>query len=269
MTYNGYDKSPFSGIPVEFFDFTGALRNYRYCNQAREEILQGVTYEPLQIARSSLEVGSIIDDQPPVVINVPADCDLAKDYGGERTPMSLGLTVYRAYRGDNWATQFKRKYRGKVTNYGYDGPTFKIEFNNLLQTELATEQNAIYYQTLCNHRLYDTRCKVSQAANTTVSTIVAFSDQAVEVANDGVADHALRIGTLINVRTGEERLIYNNLANVIDIGYPFLDIQIGDQVQMIKGCNHGSSDCITKFDNYPNYGGFLHIPDVNPFENGT
>ena len=268
MTYAANDVSPSSGIPMEFYKFEGLLKNYLYIDQAEQEILAGETYLPLTVFHSNIDVGSVIDSQKPMSVQVPSDSDLAKDYGGKYTPTQLKFTLYRAYRGDDLSTQFKQRYTGHAVGYGYEDRMFQIEFNNSIATALSQENRQIYYQSLCNHKLYDERCKANKPANTTLSTVVAFSDIAVEVADDGWPDGDLKVGSLINVRTGEERLIFDNLANVIDIGYPFLDMVVGDQVQMIRGCNHGTSDCILKFANFINYGGFLYLPDVNPFENG-
>lgn len=267
MSYASNDVAPASGIPMEFYRFVGLLRNYLYCDQPNAVVLNGETYEPLTLFRDNIEVGSVLDAQKAMSVSVPANCDLAKDYGGQRTPTQLRLVVFRAYKGDNLATQFKRRFQGRATAYSYQDRLFQIQFNNVIGTDLSQENRQVYFQALCNHKLYDARCKANKAANTTLSTVVNFSDAAVEVADDGWPNGDLRVGTLVNVRTGEERLIFDNLANVLNIGYPFIDIQIGDQVQMIRGCNHGTSDCILKFDNYDNYGGFLFMPDVNPFNN--
>lgn len=268
MTYASNDVSPNQGIPMEFYKFEGLLKNYLYCDQANPEVLGGETYSPLAVFRSNIEVGSIVDAQKSMSIQVPSDSDLAKDYGGKITPTQLQFTLFRAYRGDDLSTQFRQRYTGRAVGYGYENSLFQIEFNNTIATELNQENRQVYFQSICNHKLYDVRCKANKPANTTTSTVVAFSDTAVEVVDDGWANGELKVGSLVNVRTGEERLIFDNLENVLDIGYPFVDIIVGDQVQMVRGCNHGTSDCILKFNNYINYGGFLFMPDVNPFENG-
>lgn len=267
MTYAANDVSASNGRPVEFFKFEGLLRDYRYVNQATEETLGGEVYEPGTVFRSNIEVGSILDAQKAMSISVPSDSQLAKDYGGKITPTQLQFTLYRAYRGDDWSTQFKQRFTGRATAYGYTDRLFQINFNNVIATDLNQENRQVYYQSICNHKLYDIRCKANKVANTTVSTVVNFSDSAVEVVDDGWPDGDLKVGTLLNVRTGEERLIFDNLVNVVTIGYPFVDIEVGDQMQLIRGCNHGTSDCILKFNNYINYGGYLFLPDVNPFEN--
>lgn len=267
MTYAANDVSPSSGQPMEFFKIEGLLRDYLYCNQSKDETLAGQVYEGLQITRSNLEVGSILQTQKSVTVGVPADSELAKDYGGKFTPTQLHLTLYHAYRGDDLNSDFKQRFSGRAVHYGYEGRMFIIEFNNTIATELNDQARQIYFQPTCNHTLYDARCKADKVANTATATVVNFSDFAVEVDDDGWPDGNLVLGSIIVTRTGEERLIFKNLANIIDIGYPFLDIVVGDEVQLIRGCNHGTSDCVLKFDNYVNYGGFLFIPDINPFEN--
>ena len=267
MTYAVKDKSTHDGLPMEFFKFVGPLRTYRFTDQANSETLNGEAYLPLQIKRGNIGVSSVVDSQKSLSVSVPSDCSLARDYGQRLTPTALKLTVYRAYRGDDLATQFAQRFRGEAINYGFENYEFAITFGNILQNDLNKPIREVYYQSICNHILYDARCKVNKAANTTQSTVVNYSDTAVEVVNDGWPNGDLRAGSLINMRTGEERLIIDNLANVITIGYPFVDIVGGDDVQMVRGCNHGATECTVKFNNYVNYGGFLFLPYRNPFEN--
>lgn len=269
MTYAVKDKSTHDGLPMEFFKFVGPLRTYRFTDQANAVTLNGEVYLPIQINRGNVGVSSIVNSQKSLTVSLPADCSLARDYGQRLTPTQLRLTMFRAYRGDDLATQFKQRFRGEAVSYGFEGYQFGIEFGNILQNDLDKPLREVYYQSICNHVLYDARCKANKGDNTTTSNVVNFSDQAVEVVNDGWPNGDLRAGTLVNVRTGEERLIINNLANVITIGYPFVDIVDGDEVQLVRGCNHGATECVTKFDNYVNYGGYLFLPYRNPFENAV
>ena len=40
-------------------------------------------------------------------------------------------------------------------------------------------------------------------------------------------------------------------------------------VTLYPGCDHTLNDCINKFDNRDNYGGFQWIPSKNPFANNV
>ena len=268
MTYAGKDISVHDGMPMEFYRFDGSLRTYFFTDQANPVVLAGSTYLPIQLERGNVGVSSVSDGQRTLMISIPANSSLAEDYGGRLTPNSLRLTMYRAYRGDDLNSDFRQRFEGAATRYGFDNHTFVMEFSNLLSSDLDKPVREVYYQSVCNHILYDERCKANRAANTAASEVVEFNDQAVEVVDDGWADGDLIAGSLINIRTGEERLIIDNLANVVEIGYPFVDIRVGDEVQLVRGCNHGTSDCVGKFNNFDNYGGFLYLPYKNPFENG-
>lgn len=98
--------------------------------------------------------------------------------------------------------------------------------------------------------------------------MTAIGALTIVVNDDGVADHDLKGGEIINNRTGERRMVADNLANSIDINYGFLDIVEGDVVSMVRGCDHSSATCKAKFNNFDNYGGFLFIPTKNPYDGG-
>ncbi|MDB6024149.1 MAG: hypothetical protein JWM68_372, partial [Verrucomicrobiales bacterium] len=44
---------------------------------------------------------------------------------------------------------------------------------------------------------------------------------------------------------------------------------VGDQVQLIPGCDGTAATCISKFDNYLNYFAFLFVPIQNPTISST
>lgn len=269
MTYDTRDKSVHDSEPIECYKFVGTLGTYRYTDNPVEITVNGELYVPVQIDRSTIEVGSVIGAIQTMDFDVPFDTVIAEVYGGLITPEELRVEVRRVHRGDNYATDWKMIWRGKSVGYNLSGRIFTVGTQNKLQTDLDAGVNSIYYQTTCNHVLYDERCKVNRAANSTVSTVVAVSDDAVEVADDGVIDNDLRAGEILNQRTGERRLVLSNLANVITIGYAFIDIIPGDTVTMVRGCDHSFTECNVKFDNLANNGGFMYVPTKNPFTNGV
>lgn len=269
MTYDVRDQSVHDGEPIECFKFVGTLGTYRYTDNPVEVTVNGELYEPMQITRSTVEVGSVIGSIQSMDFDVPFDCVISEVYSGLITPEELRVEVRRVHRGDDYATMWKMIWRGKAIGYSLSGRIFTIGTMNKMQTDLSASINSIYYQTTCNHILFDERCKVNRAANSTVSTVVAISDDAVEVVDDGVIDNDLRAGEIVNQRTGERRLVLSNLANVITIGYAFIDIIPGDTVTMVRGCNHSFTECNVKFDNLDNYGGFMYVPTKNPFTNGV
>lgn len=268
MTYATKDKSVQDGSPIECYKFVGTFDTYRYTDSPVEVVVNNETYEPLPIQRGVIEEGSIIDDAAGVDIAVPFDSDLARDYVGPLTPEKLTIEIRRVHRDDDWATDWKMIWNGVAIGYGSSGLMFSISTISNLQAKLHGGVNSVYYQTTCNNVLYDDRCQISRSAFTTTSTVTAVSDTAVTVDDDGFNDHALSAGEAVNNRTGERRLILDNLANVVDIGYPFIDCKVGDSISLTAGCDHSFSTCNVKFDNIVHFTGFMYIPTKNPFEDG-
>jgi hypothetical protein len=85
------------------------------------------------------------------------------------------------------------------------------------------------------------------------------------VVDDGWPDNDLNAGVITLTAKGEKRLIISNVANVININFPFHDAEDGDAVELVRGCDHTYSICDTKFSNTKQFGGFPYIPGENPF----
>lgn len=268
MTYATKDKSVQDGLPIECYKFTGTLNTYRYTDAPYSVTVNNEVYEPALIQRGVVETGSIVDGSGGVDIAVPFDIDLAADYVGPLTPESLSVEIRRVHVGDDWSSEFKLVWAGVAVGYGSSGLMFTISMISKLQAKILGSMNSVYYQTTCNNVLYDDRCQLVRSSFTTTATVTAVGDAAITVDDDGVVDHYLRAGEVVNSRTGERRLILDNLVNVVDIGYGFIDCKIGDSVTLIAGCDHSFATCNSKFDNLVHFGGFMYIPTKNPFKDG-
>jgi len=52
-------------------------------------------------------------------------------------------------------------------------------------------------------------------------------------------------------------------------GLPFSTSPMGQTVKCNKGCKHRvTADCLNRFANTANYGGFPYVPKKNPFQTG-
>lgn len=266
MSYAVKDKSVHDGSPFECYKFTGPFGTYLYTTNSEEVTLDGDTYKPTNISRNDIETGSILDSIKTVDITLPVTSDLAVLYCFLRSPKELSLVIKRAHRGDDYATDFKVEWRGQGLDSEVRDNWATIKTGSLIQSSLNGSVASISYQRICNHILYDARCKVVKADFTLTATVTKVQSQTITVDNDQAGDNGLKAGEMVVVRTGESRPIYDNISDVIRVGYSFVDIKVGDTVQLIHGCDHlRLGDCKNKFDNVVNYGGFDHIPTVNPF----
>lgn len=266
--YTDKEFSAYGGTPIEGYRFVGPnSTEYRYTSTERDVTINGLLYSATDpVARTAIRTGTQEDDNLYVDITLPIDVQVVQDYAFDVSPAYLTLTIYRYHEGTDPAADWVIIWKGPVKSFSVTGKEARARVASLFSTLLQCEVPNRYYQFPCNHVLYDPRCKISDVAfktTTTVSTIVDAT--ALTVADDGFADSYLTAGEIIRVSTGERRTIVDNVANQITYVFPFHNIQAGDSVQLRAGCDHSFVTCGSKFSNQVNYGGFPYIGD-NPFE---
>ena len=271
MAYAARDRSVSDGAPVEFYKFTGPFGVFRYTTSHKEETFLGEVYSPVAgLSRSAIEIGSVIDTLTTNNINLPCDDPLALLYNYGLTPRTLSVIIYRAHRGDDWTSEYSIEWTGIGTGYTTSDDIATIETSSVLQSLMAGNLASVYYQRICNHTLYDSRCKVNKADYTYSAVVTGITGPFIQVDDDHVVDGLLVSGTILCLRTGEERNIISNISDRLKIGYSFIDLIVGDVVELSLGCDHTrTGDCEHKFNNVANYGGFDFIPVENPFDDVT
>lgn len=265
MSYDDFEGSAHDGAPVECYKFIGAFRTYYYTSADVVTTVNGEDYEPVAGRRGTIRSGTQSDDTLALEIELPFDVDVVRDYAYAESPPTLTLEVYRVHRGSSFSTDWILMWKGKVSSFNVDGRVAKVRVPSIFARALQGDLPSAYYQAPCNHVLFDSRCKVSRAANSTVTTVTDVSTTAFNVVSDGGVDGVLTAGEAVVTRTGERRLILGNLAGTVTINFPFVDMKVGDEVTLTVGCDHAYTTCKAKFNNTINYGGHPFIPSDNPF----
>lgn len=267
MTYSQKDRSVQDGEPIECYEFVATHKTWRFTSYHTPVTVDGDLYTPLPIMRTAIVTGSIIDSLKTMDFQIPADHDLARTFCFTVSPKLLDVTVKRVHEGDDFATDFKVEWIGEISGGAAVGEWATIKTNNKLQTNLNGNLSMPYYQKICNHVLFDERCKVVRADFTETATVLKIQGQIITVDDMVFADDLLISGEMTNTRTGEVQGIISNDSDILRVGYRFFDLVVGDTVELTRGCNHlRLGDCKNVFDNVDNYGGFDHIPEKNPFE---
>lgn len=264
-TYEDFENSPHDGAPVECYKFMGTFRTYRYTSAETLQVVNGEEYEPAPLKRSTVKAGTQSDDSLSLDIELPFNTAVVRDYAYAESPPSLTVEVYRLHRGSDPATQWALYWKGKATSFTVDNWVAKIRVPSIFSRALQGDLPNVYWQAPCNHVLYDSRCKVPRPAHTIATTVADVAGTAFNVANDGGVANALKAGEAVCMRTGERRLIMANLAGTITINFPFVDLRVGDPMELVDGCDHSFTTCGAKFANKLNFGGHPYIPADNPF----
>lgn len=264
--YDDRDTSVHDGAPVECYKFIGELGNFLYTNNNEPVTVNGEVYEPLsEIKRGAIEVSSLLDSIQTTDISYPITCDLAMLYNFLKMPITLKVEVRSVHRGTNFATDWKLEWRGESVSFPVQNNVATCRTQSVVQAALGRQLNQITYQTPCNHEVYDEHCTLDPALFTVSATVTDIKSFVITVDDDGFSDGALSVGKMINTRTGESRVIVSNVANIVTLGYEFIDVQLGDTVELRRGCNNAYSTCLNIFNNILNFGAFMFLPSTNPY----
>lgn len=264
-SFNELEESRSGSAPVEGYKFIGSFKTYFYTSSDRAELINGETYLPIAVSRSRVKAGTQEDDNLSLDLEIPFDIDVIRDYAYSQTPPKLRLEVYRQQQDDpelSWSLF----WTGIVRGFTVTGRTAKVQVPSIFSLALQGEVPNVYYQAPCNHVLYDGRCGVDRAAHKFDGVVKTVGGAAIVLMSPPASAGVLAAGEIVNKRNGERRLILNNSGATITIGYPFVDLLVDDEVEMVKGCDHSLQTCKDKFDNVINFGGHPYIPADNPFE---
>jgi uncharacterized phage protein (TIGR02218 family) len=266
MSFDSFETSAASGAPIEVFKFVTASETYRYTNHTENITVNGELYFPAAVVREDIKTGTQLDDTHEINLNMAYDLPLIQNNAYTKSSPSILVTVRRVHLGSNLATDSIVLWVGRVSGFSVTDKLAKVKIASYFSTALRGNIPGVHYQNNCNHVLYDGRCKVLQGGFQTFSAITVISGNDITVTNDGVADGLLVAGIVTLQRTGESRMVINNLSNVITLASSFPEAVLGDSVIMIQGCDHSFATCGTKFSNTLNYGGHPYIPGLNPFQ---
>lgn len=262
------DVSIHDAAPIECYKFIGELKTYRYTNNNAPVTVAGEVYEPLSdISRTALETSSLLDSNQSIDVKMPITAELAVTYNFLKMPLTLDLEIRAVHRGTNFATDSELIWQGQSIGFPVTDNYATVQTQSVIQASLSRQLNQVVFQTSCNHEVYDEMCGRDPVDFTTTTTITLIKDNVITVVDTARSDNVLKIGKMVNTRTGESRVIIENVGDIVTIGYPFIDIQLGDTVDLIIGCDNLYSTCLNVFDNVINFIGFMWMPFTNPYVN--
>lgn len=272
MTYSASEASKHSGKPLELYRYNGTYQTFRYTSspvpvsfQAPDEA-EPFVYTPMATRRSSVQHTTQNDDTSEVTIDLPVTSDLVAIYGFQISPPDLYLTIFRGHNPG----EFVRYWQGNVENISVVRGTATIRVPSPLAAALSAEFPTVYFQTPCNHTLFDDGCQVDPEDWTVTTAIVSVDNTTIEVtaASVGVLDGQLVGGDAV-LASGERRMIVAQAGDTITVNYPFAGANEDDALVLMTGCDLAlMGDCKTRYDNTINHGGFGFIPSKNIFQTG-
>lgn len=270
MTYSASEASKHDGKPIELFRYEGTYQNFYYTSGQKVVAFQAPdeaephNYIPLAMKRSAVPQATQDDDNAEVTIEMPVSTDIVAIYGFQISPPKLSLTIFRGHAPG----QYVRYWSGEVENIQVARGTATIRVPSGLASALSADFPNVYYQTPCNHTLFDPRCGVDPVDWTVDTTITAIDGVSVTVASIGTLDGKLLGGDAL-LPSGERRMIVGQAGSVLTLNYPFASADPTDALVIMTGCDLAwGGDCKLRYDNTRRFGGFPFIPPKNIFRTG-
>lgn len=263
MTFADTEVSVHDGRPIELYRFISPTTTYRYTSAGQNFDLDGEIFLAETISRNALR-GASQDDSPTLDIEILITSQVVQDFAFQISENRLRLELLRSH-GTTATTSLI--WEGDVTAIGVTGRTATIRVPSRFGSNLTAPVPSVYYQTQCNHSLYDGRCRVARAAFQQDTQVDTVSQTEITVASvGGNPDQWFRAGEIVRVRDGERRLIVRQVGLNLTLNFPFRTLQVGNQVQLFAGCDRTATTCRDKFSNIVNFGGHPLIPLLNVFE---
>jgi len=267
MTYNAAESSVYSGEPVELYKAVRGTARFLYTSASYAITYNGETYQPVSIERPEIEQNREIN-RSNIPVTVPRDLDVADQFRLYPPADVVSMTVFRGHPSDG---EFVAIWAGRILSVAWLGiraeMTCEPIFSSLRRTGLRRK-----YGAMCPHVLYGVACGVNQLSHQLTGPVTVIGSGTLDITGlSGFADDYFTGGFVrfyTQTGLGDTRFITAHTGGQITIPVGFLELSVGDSVDVFPGCNRTMNDCESKFNNLDNYGGNPYRPDVNPFGGG-
>ena len=267
-----FDSPQHVGTSIETYEFISSSRRFNYTSYRQDVTHQGIVYEAIPITHSNYQ-RSLTHEEKGVTITLPVDIEFAQQVLFRTSLQNLFCNIYLQNRlnAEGLSPEEGGRFlvwKGRILSFKVVQSTVSLILYNFLADALRQTIPKVYYQSQCNHVLYDNRCRVKQEDFQKATTIRGQNRFQLILA-DEYPDNWLAGGYVRRLSDGEVRLITSNSAHVVTIPYPMHEVEEGQSVHVYAGCDHTLKTCREKFNNQPNFGGFPTVPYKNIFRTGV
>lgn len=281
MAYNIFEVSSQLGEPVEVYEFKYGTTVYRYTSSASDVVWKDHTYVSSHAISRNAVSQDTEDYSGRVEIAISRKSEVAKLYIEYLPTAQVEIVIYRFHANDpDNADNYVQVFKGTVLTCKYD----KLEANLKCAPMTSAFKRVIpihTYQSSCNHTVFSQTTLSSDTAHTGVyngcnanpaafrvdTTVQGISGSTLTVSALAVKPDNYYQGGIVYLDNGETRMIRQQIGAVITLEHRIPNLNIGDSIHVLPGCDGQESTCRTKFNNVANFSGFSRIPFNNPFVN--
>ncbi len=259
MSFDALEKSSFGSIPIEGFYFTYLTQEWKWTSSRDNVSIDDELYLPYYISRGKIKNEEDMF-KTTVDITVEATNDIALLFRSWIEGAIL-VTIWRTHYGD---VEDRVIWKGRVVACDFKGSEAVLKAETIY-TNMRKKGLKRVFQRPCPYAIYDpTACKVDPDSYKTATIITNIAGNIITINSSGHDTDYFKAGYF---ETGtNRRLILSSLSDSVTLQSSISGIEIGDSCDVYAGCDKVYATCEDKFgDNTVNYGGFTHIPHINPF----
>lgn len=268
MSFDAVEISNYDAIPSLLYEFALGTVSWRYCSNAGNLTVGGHVYTGTAISDSGIiQSGDVQNDD--FTITMPADLEFTTLFLGTPPSEKIGVIIRRKNRGETeapivWVGEVKSTKRTGIDSLDVICKTSTASLNrNGLR--LSWGRN-------CPHALYDLNCRVDKADFALAVEISALSGELITSTGIASQPSGYWAGGFIEWEilpdVMERRAVETHEDDTIILIGTTDGLEVGMWISVYPGCNRTTAECIDKFDNLPNYGGFPGLPGKSPFDGG-
>lgn len=262
MSYDSIDSSVQDGNPIELYDFVCGFDHWRYTSSANTINKGGYDYSPESIRRTNISQSDDIT-KGSVKITFPLSNSFARSFLNYAPDNLTLLTILRKHLTDS-ADEYATYWKGRVLKASASGAEVTISCESIFSS-LKRQGLRPRFQRTCRHGLYDTHCRVNMASFRLDAVVTSADGRNLVIGDAASQPNGYYTGGVIRNSDGVWRLIANHVGTAITLSRGFKISPGGTTVSLYPGCDKLKDTCINKFSNLANFGGFPHIPTINPF----
>lgn len=273
MAFANFEESRFEGTPKTLYHFQygeEADSYYAYTDNEEDITFGGKVYVATPITRGNIvSQGNL--DKSTMEVTAPRDIEVAGLFTLWVPSSPVTLTIRQGHLDDpdnEWPVCWAGLVLGSTRVDSDVKFTCEPASSSMRRPGLRE-----FYGTSCPHVVYEENsCRANKAARTragqTVNALSGFNVTLESGWQGAFENRVFRNGWIEWVKDGRRHI--RSILSVTSGGVIKIKgaisglLEVGDTVDVVAGCNHQRTDCLTLHENIHNYGGQDWIPYKNP-----
>jgi uncharacterized phage protein (TIGR02218 family) len=265
MPFDSFENSAQSGQPVELYTFRLGATRLDYTSSDVPITVATRLYETAPIQRQAIEETAEIS-RADLRITVAHDFAPAEWFSPYPPSEVVSVELRRLHRSDS-ALDAELFWIGRLIGVHWSDITAELQCESVLSSMRRPGLRRLY-QRACPHALYGTGCFVPAASYRHDAVLSGVTGSTVQAAAFGTLGTGYLAGGYLEWVDGtrtERRAIRSHTSTTVVMSHPIPGLAATATVRVYAGCDHTLTTCGAKFSNSANFGGFVNIPQKNPF----